>query len=155
MPVAQTGGIARFCGKLAGLYPTDNDLKAAQIDQFMDLATDLNIMVSKTNIIEDPSEKLVARKELAQGLLVRKLSMFERCISEGSDWIVGPKITIADVAIWRLLGWLTLGILDGRPTDLLKGFPKIGRVCLSVDAHPKVCEWVSMTYPEKYNRGQY
>ncbi len=155
VPIAQTGGIARFCGKLAGLYPTDNDLKAAQIDQFVDLATDLNIMVSKTSSIEGPSEKLAARKELAQGPLARKLSMLERCIPEGSDWIVGPKVTIADVAIWRLLGWLTSGILDGLPTDLLKGFPNIRRVCLSVDAHPKVREWVAVKYPENYNRGQY
>ena len=155
VPIAQTAGIARFCGKLAGLYPTDDDLKAAQIDQFVDLATDLNVMVSKTSSIEDLAEKVAARKELAQGLLARKLSMLERCIPEGSDWIVGPKITIADIAIWRLLGWLSSGILDGIPTHILKGFPNIRRVCLAVDTHPKVREWVAMKYPENYNRGQY
>ena len=155
VPIAHTGGIARFCGKLAGLYPTDNDLKAAQIDQFLDLATDFNIMVSKTGSIENPAEKLAARKELAQGLLARKLTMLERCIPEGSDWIVGPQVTIADVAIWRLLGWLTSGILDGLPADLLKNFPKIRRVCLAVDTLPKVREWVALKYPENYNRGQY
>lgn len=153
--IAQTGGIARFCGKLAGLYPKDDDLKAAQIDQFVDLATDLNIMVSKTSSIENPSEKIAARKELADGLLARKLAMLERCIPEGSDWIIGPQITIADVAIWRLLGWFTSGILDGLPTDLLKNFPKIRQVCLAVDSHPKVCDWIARNYPENYNRGQY
>ena len=105
--------------------------------------------------IENPAEKLAARKELAQGLLARKLTMLERCIPEGSDWIVGPQVTIADVAIWRLLGWLTSGILDGLPADLLKNFPKIRRVCLAVDTLPKVCEWVALKYPENYNRGQY
>ena len=34
--IAQTGAIARFCGKLGGLYPKDNDLEAALIDQFID-----------------------------------------------------------------------------------------------------------------------
>ena len=155
VPIAQTAGIARFCGKLAGLYPTDDDLKAAQIDQYVDLATDLNVMVSKTGSIENLAEKRAARKELVQGALNKKLFMLERCIPLGSDWIIGPQITIADIAIWRLLGWLTSGILDGLPTDLLKDFPKIRRVCLSVDAHPKVREWVAMTYPENYNRGQY
>ena len=140
VPIAQTDGIARFCGKLVGLYPTDNDLKAAQIDPFVDLATDLNIMVSKTSSIEDASEKLAARKELVQRLLARKLAMLERCIPEGSDWIVGPHIPIVDVAIWRLLGWFTLGILDGLPPDLLKNFPKIRRVCLASDSHAKVRE---------------
>ena len=119
------------------------------------MATDLNVMVSKTGSIENPAEKRAARKELAQGALNKKLSMLERCIPVGSDWIIGPQITIADIAIWRLLGWLTSGILDGLPTDLLKDFPKLRRVCLSVDAHPKVREWVAMKYPENYNRGQY
>ena len=32
-PIAQTGGIARFCGKLSGLYPVNDDLIAAKIDQ--------------------------------------------------------------------------------------------------------------------------
>ena len=69
--------------------------------------------------------------------------------------MAGAQITIADVTLWRLLGWLSSGILDGLPTDILKGCPKIRRVCLAVDAHPKVCEWVAMTYPKNYNRGQY
>ena len=39
--VAQTGGIARLCGKLADLYPKDDDLLAAQIDQFIDFHTEV------------------------------------------------------------------------------------------------------------------
>ena len=34
--IAQTGAIARFCGKLSGLYPKNNDFEAAQIDQIID-----------------------------------------------------------------------------------------------------------------------
>ena len=30
--IAQTGAIARFCGKLSGLYPEDNALHAARVD---------------------------------------------------------------------------------------------------------------------------
>ena len=30
--IAQTGAIARFCGKLSGLYPTENDFYAAKIN---------------------------------------------------------------------------------------------------------------------------
>ena len=32
VPIAQTGGIVRFCGKLSGLYPINHDLFAARID---------------------------------------------------------------------------------------------------------------------------
>ena len=34
--IAQTGAIARYCGKLSGLYPKDNDFEAAKIDQIID-----------------------------------------------------------------------------------------------------------------------
>ena len=153
--IAQTGGIARFCGKLSGLYPTDDHLKAAQIDQFIDFATDLNTMVSSTNQTKDEEQKLAARLKLANGPLKRKLGMLERSILEGSDWIVPPSISIADIAIWRVLGWVTSGLLDGMPKDLLTDFPKIKRVCLAVDQHPKVQEWIGRTYPKNYVRSTY
>ena len=38
--IAQTGAIARFCGKISGLYPTDNNFYAAKVDEVIDLATD-------------------------------------------------------------------------------------------------------------------
>ena len=83
----------------------------------------------------------------------RKLEMLERSIPDRSDWIVLPSISIADIAIWRVLGWLTSGLLDGMPKDLLTDFPKIKRVCLAVDQHPKVQEWIGRTYPKNYVRG--
>ena len=41
--VAHTGGIARFFGKLAGLYPRDDDFAAAKVDEVIDLATDITL----------------------------------------------------------------------------------------------------------------
>ena len=153
--IAQTAAIARFCGKLSGLYPVNDHLKAAKIDQFIDFATDLNTMVSSTNQINDKDQKITARIELAKGPIKRKLGMLERCITERSDWIVPASISIADIAIWRVLGWFTSGLLDGMPKNLLEDFPKTRRVCLAVDQHPKVQEWIGRTYPENYVRGNY
>ena len=47
--VAQTGAIARFCGKLAGMYPSDNDFNAARVDQIIEAAQDIN-SVSYTHL---------------------------------------------------------------------------------------------------------
>ena len=44
--LAQTGAIARFCGKLSGLYPKNNDFEAAKIDQIIDAAQDINYLVT-------------------------------------------------------------------------------------------------------------
>ena len=153
--IAQTGAIARFCGKLSGLYPTHDDVNAAKIDDFIDFATDLTIMIDNTPNKTDEEKKRKARRDLATGPLKRKLSMLEKNISSDSEWLVTSNISIADVAIWRLLGWLSSGILDGMPTDLLSGFPKIRKLCLAVDKHPKIQKWISLTYPNNYTRGNY
>jgi len=55
----------------------------------------------------------------------------------------------------RLLGWLSSGMLDGIPTNLLTGDPKISRACSAVDVHTKIQEWVSQTCPKDYIRGNY
>ena len=153
--IAQTGAIARFCGKLSGLYPTHDDVNAAKIDDFIDFATDLTVMIDNTPNKTDEEKKRKARRDLATGPLKRKLSMLEKNISSNSEWLVTSNISIADVAIWRLLGWLSSGILDGMPTDLLSGFPKIRKLCLAVDKHPKIQKWISLTYPNNYTRGNY
>jgi len=153
--IAQTGAIARFCGKLSGLYPTHDDVNAAKIDDFIDFATDLTVMIDNTPNKTDEEKKRKARRDLATGPLKRKLSMLEKNISIDSEWLVTSNISIADVAIWRLLGWLSSGILDGMPTDLLSGFPKIRKLCLAVDKHPKIQKWISLTYPNNYTRGNY
>lgn len=153
--IAQTGAIARFCGKLSGLYPTHDDVNAAKIDDFIDFATDLTVMIDNTPNKTDEEKKRKARRDLATGPLKRKLSMLEKNITNDSEWLVTSNISIADVAIWRLLGWLSSGILDGMPTDLLSGFPKIRKLCLAVDKHPKIQKWISLTYPNNYTRGNY
>jgi len=155
IPIAQTGAIARFCGKLSGLYPINDDLLAARIDQFLDLATDINVLISASGRTGDEETIKSNRQELSKGELPRKLKMLERSIAENSDWIVESDISIADIAIWRFMGWISSGTIDGIPTDLLKDFPKIRRVCLAVDAHQKVQEWIEKTYPKNYKRGNY
>ena len=71
--IAQTGGIGRFCGKLANLYPQNNNIEAALIDQYIDIATDITEMVSKTNtedrnniFIESLKRKLSILNNIAQ-----------------------------------------------------------------------------------------
>jgi glutathione S-transferase len=153
--IAQTAGIARFCGKLSGVYPKNDDVLAARIDQFLDMATDITNLISTTGRDEDEEAKKIKRQELCKGELARKLEMLDKNIRDESDWVLGFDLGLADIAIWRLMGWLSCGLLDGIPTDLIKGFPRITRVCLAVDTHPKIQEWVTRTYPKDYVRGNY
>ena len=43
--LAHTARIARYCGKLSGLYPQKNDVLAIKIDQFIDLITDITVLI--------------------------------------------------------------------------------------------------------------
>ena len=149
--INQTGGISRFCGKMSGLYPIENAVDAALIDQVIDMATDLTVLLGPSGKEKNEEKKRSMREKLAQGALVQKISFLEELLVGGKgDWFVGKNITIADLAIWRLMGWLTSGMIDYLPTNLIAPFPNLKRVCLNVEKHPKVIEWVKKTYPEDY-----
>ena len=89
------------------------------------------------------------------GELKRKLGILEGNLSGSDPWVTGAEISIADIAIWRTMGWMVSGTVDGFPKNLLEEFPNIKRVCKSVDTHPKVLEWISLTYPRNYSRGSF
>ena len=145
--IAQTGGIARFCGKLANLYPQNNNLESAEIDQFIDIATDITQLISSTKVEE--------RKELVQGELPRKLSILNKSINPVNDYIVNNNISIADIAIWRLMGWLNSGNIDGITANIVKNYKNISKICKLVDNHSKINEWIKKTYPESYIKNNF
>ena len=143
--IGQTGAIARYCGKASNLYADDN-LQAAKIDQIIDAASDITNLVSPTIREKDLDKKMEDRKLLVNKLLPRWFRYLENLLSEDeSTWFV-EKMSIADVAIWRLLGWLTSGIIDGIPTSIIDDFPKLKNVHHQVHTHPKVQEWMLKTY---------
>ena len=145
--VGQTGAIARFCGKLSGLYPK-NDLLAAKVDQIIDTATDITNLVSPTVREKNEIIKKDTRKKLTNKLLPRWFTYLENILEneKGSTWFVDNKISIADIAIWRLLGWLKSGMLDGIPTNICDTYTKLNNVHAEVHKHPKVQEWMLKTY---------
>ena len=143
--IGQTGAIARYCGKISNLY-ADDMLKAAKIDQIIDAATDITNVVSPTIREKDEVKKIEDRKILVNKLLPRWFRYLENLLLEDdSTWFV-EKMTIADIAIWRLLGWLTSGIIDGIPTSVVDDFPKLKNIHHQVHTHPKVQEWMLKTY---------
>jgi len=142
--IAQTGAIARFCGKLSGLYPTTDHLAAAKIDQYIDAATDITNQVSPTMRIKDEAAKLEARAALATQGLPKSLANLERLAKQStSGFLVGDSLTIADVAIWRLLGWLKGGILDGIPTDILTPFEALERHQEHIGSQAEISAWMA------------
>ena len=144
--IGQTGAIARYCGKISNLYSNDN-INAAKIDQIIDAATDITNLVSPTIREKDEQKKFEDRLLLKNKLLPRWFRYLENILSEStSDWFVENKMTIADIAMWRLLGWLISGIIDGIPTTIVDSYPKLKNIHTNVHHHSKVQEWMLKTY---------
>ena len=145
---AQTGAIARYCGKLSGLYPKDDDYKSALIDQIIEAAQDINFLVTLSGRDKDPEKKKVARDILATRHLPKWFQYLENLNkqNEESIYFVGKDITIADLAIWRLLGWLTSGLLDGVPTKILESYPNLIKLRKEIYKNPKVIKWMDKVY---------
>ena len=145
---AQTGAIARFCGKLSGLYPKNDDYKAALIDQIIEGAQDINYLVTLSSRDKDPEKKKVARDILATRHLPKWFKFLEDLLKQNtkSVYFVENEFTIADLAIWRLLGWLKSGMLDGVPTTILDNYENLNKLREEIYKNPKVIKWMDEVY---------
>ena len=145
---AQTGAIARFCGKLSGLYPKNDDYKAALIDQIIEGAQDINYLVTLSGRDKDLERKKIARDILATRHLPKWFQFLEDLLKQNTDsvYFVESDLTIADLAIWRLLGWLKSGILDGVPTTILDNYENLNKLRQEIYKNPKVIEWMDQVY---------
>ena len=145
---AQTGAIARFCGKLSGLYPKNDDYKAALIDQIIEGAQDINYLVTLSGRDKDLERKKIARDILATKHLPKWFQFLEDLLKQntGSVYFVESDLTIADLAIWRLLGWLKSGMLDGVPTTILDNYEHLNKLREEIYKNPKVIKWMDQVY---------
>ena len=145
---AQTGAIARFCGKLSGLYPKNDDYKAAMIDQIIEGAQDINYLVTLSGRDKDPERKRIARDILAKNHLPRWFKFLEKLLKQNtkSVYFVDNDLTIADLAIWRLLGWLKSGMLDGVPSTILDNYENLNILREKIYKNPKVIKWMDQVY---------
>ena len=61
-------------------------------------------------------------------------------------------MTIADLAMWRLLGWINGGALDGLPKDTLDSFPQLQANYLATGNNEKIKAWMAEKYPNTSNK---
>ena len=144
--IAQTGGIARICGKLSGMYPEDI-IEAGEVDQIIDTVTDINELLNPSMRENDPIKKGAMRVELTNHDLPKYFGYLEDILNaKNSHWFVGDKMSIADIAVWGLLGWIASGVLDDIPPEILNPFEKLKKLYQEVSNNPRVREWKIKTY---------
>ena len=144
-PVAQSFAILRYVGKLCGLYPED-PIQALYVDEACGLQEDLAKALAPSmyigmrphcalfgypeNLAEE--ERKSIQKRLRDALIApggdvpRYLGYFEQILEKnGSGFLCGSKITIADCTLLPALRHFKSGRLDGIPTNILDGFPHL------------------------------
>ena len=154
--IAQTGAIARICGKLSGMYPKDV-IEAGRVDQIIDTVTDINELLNPSMRENNPAIKKQMRIDLSNGALPKYFGYLEEILkSNNSGWFVGAEMTIADIAVWSMLGWIAQGVLDDIPKDLSKPFKRLTHLYNNISKKPAVQEWKKMTYVyEESSTGEY
>ena len=115
--VAQSNGINRYVGKLAGLYP-DDAWQAALCDEAMDAVEEIATRVWSTMPLP-PAEKKAQRESLAEGLLAYSLDHLQRrLVAQGGQYFADGRLTVADLKVFVWIHHLRSGQLDHVPVDL-------------------------------------
>ena len=147
--IAQTGSIARICGKLSGMYPEDM-IEAGKVDQIIDTVTDINELLNPSMRENDQAKKKAMRVELTNNDLPKYFGYLEDILNaNNSSWFVGDKMSIADIAVWSLLGWIASGILDDISPEIINPFEGLKKLYIEVNNNPRVREWKIKTYPQE------
>lgn len=146
---AQSTAQLRYLGKLSGLYPA-NPLESLKVDELLDFFADiqapLSLSIHPTNVgfegFSSDDKKLEMRARIASDILPPKLSKLNSILeANGTGFFVGDKPTIADCVFRPLIGWLSKGVLDVIPSDILEPYPQFQALIEAFDTIPAVAEW--------------
>jgi prostaglandin-H2 D-isomerase / glutathione transferase len=117
--VTQSDAIARYVGKLAGLYPTDA-FQALLCDEILSVIEDASVKIGPTYRMTGDVQK-EARLALANESMPVYLRWLERQLqARGGEYFVGNQLTIADLKVFVDVRGLNSGRLDHIPTDLVE-----------------------------------
>lgn len=120
---AQTSAIARYCGKLSNLIPS-NEFDALLIDEILDVANDITYVIAPSIREKNLEKKKIMRVELNEKILPIWLSHLENFFVENkkSNFLISNNFTLADIVIWRILLWLSCGLLENISRDIVRKY---------------------------------
>ena len=147
---------ADYASSICGV-PAEDIIEAGKVDQIIDTVTDINELLNPSMRENDPIKKREMRAELTNKYLPNYFGFLENILhANNSNWFVGGKMSVADIAVWGLLGWITSGVLDDIPTGVINPFKRLKKLYNEVSQNPHVREWKIKTYAhEKTSTDEY
>lgn len=139
--VTQSNAIARYVGKMAGLYPTD-DLQALYCDEVLGAMEDLSNQVGKTFFLQG-EELRIAREKLVDGWLTIYVKGLDELLARGGgEYFADGRLTVADLKVFVQTRRLASGTLDHVPPDLVERLaPALAAHRERIEFHPVVTAW--------------
>eukprot|EP01123_Difflugia_compressa_P006063 TRINITY_DN18206_c0_g1_i1.p1 TRINITY_DN18206_c0_g1~~TRINITY_DN18206_c0_g1_i1.p1 ORF type:complete len:201 (-),score=52.00 TRINITY_DN18206_c0_g1_i1:108-710(-) len=137
--LSNSNSILTFVGRLTGLVPDDAFL-AAKVDEVLAVLEDIiNSTFPPYRAAKDEDKPALAEK--LTKVIAEYIKKLEALIvSNGGDWSVGDKITVADLKVWSIVNSCIAGIPFPQP-GVLDGADKLKKVRQAVqdkiDALPK------------------
>lgn len=126
--MTQTGAMLRYVAKLgdAGLYPED-PFEAFIVDSVIDCFNDTLATAMAPSFREQDLEKRIAmRRELATGTMAKVFKHTESLIARsGGPFLLGDRLSIADLVVACNIMGLRSGNLDGLSADDAADYPLI------------------------------
>ena len=143
--IAQSKALLRLAGKASDLYPVDDAVLAAQVDEIVDFSDDFLGSINLIGRGMEPEEKNAARLACVSpgGKIHGMLEKLEASIGArgGAGFVVGSRLTTADIQVFACTTCLISGFWDGVPPTALDGFPNLQAVRKNVATQPAVQAW--------------
>lgn len=142
--LTQSHAILTYCGKLAGLYPK-TEWEQIKVHEAVGCVDDIVAVLIPSFKEKDEVKKLAMRKAMADGELLEKFQLLDKILAKNDNpaYSVGNTLTIADLVVFQVLGWISSGVLDGIPTTLTAQLSALTKIHSTVAANPKVQEWLN------------
>ena len=137
--ITQSDALARYAGKLSGLYPEDA-LEALHCDEAMATIDDIEHKLVPTFFIEDDEEKRKAREALVAGPIPLFFGRLETMLKErGGRYFAGDRLSVADFKVFMWVRYLQSGQFDHVPVDIVQKLaPALSEHCARISAVPEV-----------------
>ena len=122
MVLAQSGAIARYCDKMARLWPSNDPKEEALADSIMEHCNDMFSVFAKAKYSDNPADGWAKAQ---QETFPKQLQSLEKMLTEERPYFGGQLPNVADVAVFNIV---LLARMAGFDASMLNLFPGISRV---------------------------
>lgn len=134
--MVESGAIARYAARRAGLYPTDPE-QALIVDEVVELCVSIGSKVPYPKGVE-PEEQKRQREEYAEGLLKKFFNLLALRLKDiPGPFYLGNEFSLADLAVYGSIKMLRSGFIDHIPTDYDAAWPEFQEMFNALEANER------------------